>query len=190
MHHLHSATAVRFKWNITKRTSDSSASLQLIKSFQLQGNKLTHTQTRVLSWAFWQDLPVRLFMLISSYSIHTLQERPKIWVLFHCESERTAATQSNHMGEINSFMYADLRMVLLEVELCFLQFPQSTQQDSSLHHRAGVELGFDVQQVALHRHPDRKSRWTCTPSYISVRIFPSMTNTLTVRQGLLFIRIT
>lgn len=55
--------------------------------------------------------------------------------------------------------------VLLEVLLCFLQSPQSAQQHTSLHHRAGIGLGSHVGQVIHHRQSD-KSCWTCTSYYI------------------------
>lgn len=142
--------------------------------------KLTHIQPAVLSWAFWQDLPVRLLALISSYSIHTLQEQAKDWVLFHCEPGNThTQSQGIYVEEAGEphFRIKDVicrgmkgvsRVVLLEVMLCFLQSPQSAQQHTSLHHGAGIGLGSHVRQVILHRQPDGKSRWTCTPCYIQL----------------------
>lgn len=48
--------------------------------------RLTHIYPSVVSRAFWQDLPVHLLVYISGYSIDTLQEQAKIWVLFDSES--------------------------------------------------------------------------------------------------------
>lgn len=53
------------------------------------GMTLTHIQSVEFSRAFRQDLPVCLLILISSHSIHTLQEQAKVWVLLHCEPGNT-----------------------------------------------------------------------------------------------------
>lgn len=127
------------------------------------GMRLTHIYPSVVSWAFWQDLPVRLLMHISCYSIDTLQEQAKIWVLSNSESADRqgvwAITEPHRaLKDVKYSVIADSSQgILLEVELCFLQSPQHSHQHTTLHHRAGIGPWNLVRQGVHHWQSERES---------------------------------
>lgn len=138
------------------------------------GMTLTHIYPSVVSWAFWQDLPERLLVHISSYSVDTLQEQAKIWVLSDSESAGRqgvwALTEPRRaLKDVKYSAIADIwQGILLEVALCFLQSPQRSHQHATFHHRAGIGPWNLVRQGVHHCQSERESCWTCTPCCINI----------------------
>lgn len=133
------------------------------------GMELTQIYPSVLSWVFWQDLPVCLLMHISSNSVHTLQEQARIWVLF--DSESAGHEEQQRYNKLKKMLKIVLLKtyhngILLEVVLCFLQPPQRSHQHTALHHRAGIGAWNLVRQGVHHWQSERESCRTCTPCCI------------------------